>query len=219
MLNGYFNTALGAALIFGVAGWSGPGWCAEPVKTEAEYQAELKQVDAKLAAKPSDPGALYRHAFLMGRLKRFEGEVNEAKKLTAKYPTWRDAYVLEVNGHAGLNHNLVAIEVLNKVFELAPPTANLLALKGSLLCKEKKYAEGLVVLNQSIKLNPDDPDAYDSRVACNYGLYGACPQVISDLENVMRIKPSDKGAAELLANFKKELNSKTKGNLGSRVTN
>lgn len=201
----FSSLALSGAIVLAVGVSAGPALCGDPVKSKAEYHADLAEIEAQLLKRPTDVDLLCRHAELMGRLNRFEEEISDATKIINIKPKLRYGYLLKAQGHAKLNQNLAAIESLNKAFEVGGATHSLLVLKARLLRREKRYSEAIATVDQVINENPSDSSAYDCRAGCYYAQFGPCSEAVSDLEAVVRLNPSDSGAKALISEMSRKI--------------
>lgn len=207
IFNRFSSMALSAAIFvaFGVS--SGPVWCGEA--TQEQNLALLKQIDADLAKKPGDLELLCQHAELMGKMKRYADEISDAAKIIAINPKLKDGYLLQAQGQAKLNRNAAAIASLNKAFEVGGSTHSQQILKARLLRREKRYSEAISIVDQVIRENPSDYNAYDCRAGCYYSQNGPCLRAISDLEAVVRLNPSDVEAKALVVDLRTKLASQS----------
>lgn len=204
LFNRIVNLALSAALIFAVAGSIGPGWCGEAA-TQEQNLALLKRIEADLAKKPNDQLLNLQHAELMGRLHRYDEEVEEASAILKKDPRSRDAYLIQAHGFGMLERSADAIKSLDAAFSLGKPTPDLLVLKATHLRREKRYLEAVKILSKVIEEHPGYSEAYDCRSVCYYRLYGPCKLALSDLEIESRLEPQKQETKDLIKELRKKL--------------
>ncbi len=207
IFNRYFNLTLSSAIVLCFAGSSGPAWCGEA--TQEQNLALLKQIDADLVKKPDNILLRLQHAELMGLLKRYEEQVNEANSLLAKNPKLRDAYLIRADGEANQKFYASALISLDMAFKLGAPTPKLLLYKARCLRNEKRYVEAITTVNSLLEVEPSNIDAYKCRSACYFRLDGPCEKALRDMEKVVLLDPSDTKAVALVADLKRELTART----------
>jgi tetratricopeptide (TPR) repeat protein len=200
----FFNLALSAVTVVVLCG---PAWCGEA--TQEQNLALLKQIEVDIAKKPNSILLKLQHAELMGLLRRYEEQVNEANTLLAKNPKLRDAYLIRADGEANQKFYAAALISLDRAFKLGAPTPKLLLYKARYLRNEKRYVEAIATVNSLLEVEPSNIDAYKCRSACYFRLYGPCEKALRDMEQVVLLDPSDTKAVALVSDLKRELAVKT----------
>mmetsp|Transcript_24869 Transcript_24869/g.34822 ORF Transcript_24869/g.34822 Transcript_24869/m.34822 type:complete len:516 (+) Transcript_24869:1142-2689(+) len=79
-----------------------------------------------------------------------------------------------------------ALKFSDEALSLKPDNATALAMKGTLLIKQRKYDEALILLDEAIKLNPIDFKLYSNR-ASTFLQMGRYEQAISDADEALKL--------------------------------
>lgn len=175
-------------------------------------QSELASVDAQLAKSPHDVDLQVKRAEALGRLGRYEEEVQQANALLKQNPSFRNGYLLQEHAFLRQKKYQQALVALNTAFLHGAPDGDELVAKASLLILTKNIHDALLCCNKALALEPNNAKAYSCRADCYYQLYGASKKCLDDLEKSAAIDPSREKVQQLIKVIKGQVSSPQKFN-------
>jgi len=173
-------------------------------------QSELASVDAQLAKSPHDVDLQVKRAEALGRLGRYEEEVQQANALLKQNPSFRNGYLLQEHAFLRQKKYQQALSALDNSFLYGAPTSTELVVKANLLIENKQVDQALILINKVISADPANAKAYICRADCYYHLYGACQKCLDDLEKSLSLDPTPVKAHQLIKEIRRQLSTSPK---------
>jgi tetratricopeptide (TPR) repeat protein len=173
----------------------------------AEQQKLVDDLTKQIQSNPSDfrtwaaRAVVYRNAH--DHVKA-EPDIEKALKLN---PKWQQGYMFKAVYLDDRGRRQEAIDAVNTAETLGPLKARDYAWRGALLGLLKNYEPSLKDLNRAIEMDPTDGQQFGARAFAKLQLYGPSPDVVRDLEQALKLDPTNEHDRALLKDVRKKLES------------
>jgi tetratricopeptide (TPR) repeat protein len=175
---------------------------------KGDYEGAISKYDKALDLDKDNLLALSEKALSLMSLNKQEEAITYCQKAIATHPgdkSLKIVYVTYANAYDGLKKTDKSIEIYDEGIKQFPDFYQLYFNKGISLYSVKKYEEGMLCFQKSIKLNPKHPGSHNAIAAISNLNNKRIPALLA-YARFLTLEPQSNRAKENLASMQKIIN-------------